>query len=191
MKSNYGTSKFQRKKFWTHINSQSYAIKRYSLCNNLETWLVDRLFGRNKLWKMQNYWSSLYFCFTFNLRRTEIPKYIISIKHATIYMVVETVCMQSSLDIGLTRHIFSANCFNHKAIKIKFHFGLAWIKNLWKITVTIEGTKTIARVPFSQIVELYYWLISKLYFLEADIRSSPKFLHKSSLTRDWGEKQYS
>lgn len=129
MKSNYGTSKFQRKKFWTHINSQSYAIKRYSLCNNLETWLVDRLFGRNKLWKMQNYWSSSYFCFTFNLRRTEIPKYIISIKHDTIYMVVETVCMQSSLDIGLTRHIFSANCFNHKAIKIKFHFGLAWIKS--------------------------------------------------------------
>ena len=136
-------------------------------------------------------WARLHFCFTFKLREIEIHMYIISIKNLTIYMVVETVCMKHSLGVGLTRHMFSANCFNHEAFKIKFYFWVSLgkkFRNFWKITITIEGTKTTIQVLYSQIAELSYWFLSKHYFLEVDVRSSPKFLHKSSLTRDWGKK---
>lgn len=72
-----------------------------------------------------------------NPRRTEVYKCIISTKHVTIYktMCVETymsthihlwlqkLCVQHSLDTVLKRHMVPINCFNHKAFKIKFHFG--------------------------------------------------------------------
>lgn len=71
--------------------------------------------------------------------------------------------------------------------KIKFHFGLArkkMLRNFWKITITIERTKTILLVPFSLIVESSYWLIPKHYFLKADIRSSFKSQFDKRLRRE-------
>ena len=55
MKSNGNISKFQIKNFEHILIAKVMYMKYYSICNNLETLLFERILGRSKLWKMENY----------------------------------------------------------------------------------------------------------------------------------------
>ena len=76
------------------------------VCSNLELRSFDRIVGKCKMWKMDNYWSSWHFCLHLLIPEEEY---------------INTFLLSMSLYIGLTCTHFLQRVLIHKAFKIKFY----------------------------------------------------------------------